>query len=132
MTSPPAPVTAEAAQVLNEAADLIARRGFTQREYEAADGRLCILGALAEIGYGPPSTGYSRSDCHLDLDYRDDERYPSTSVRLPGRRPGSRTAWRAVKAAVPDGDPVGWNDAPGRTGQEAARLLRRTAARRSA
>lgn len=82
-------------EIIREARNQLFERGWTQREAESSDGRVCIMGAVNFAVYG-------RSHCPMDYD---------------AEKEGLRN--RVADLLSPTGAAVAhWNDAPGRTFDE--------------
>ena len=87
-------MTAQVAADLRAAAEVLRRDGWTQGDYEKADGCKCLSGALRSVCGGIDST--------------EPERY------LP--------AWGYLRALI-GREAITWNDAPGRTADEVIAAL---------
>jgi hypothetical protein len=78
--------------LLEEAADVIHERGWTQGELEEDDGRVCLLGALYTAKYGYPN----KSEYPLGYPYFAELRYVLKAIRK--RHPGWATGSLATRA----------------------------------
>lgn len=93
--------------VLSRAAEIIAERGWCQRQMYSGDGRCCVVGALAAAAQGVPV------DEHLLATERTTYRY-SLEFRAASR----------LRQRIGTGDLVSWNDDTMRTEEDVIRALR--------
>ena len=101
-------------QILDKAADLLAKRGHCKHQYEETDGRLCLFGAL-----------------NIAADCGPNGRTP----KLLGALDDATQARSAIEKWIarnerprPVGALAGWNDAPERTKEQIIAAFRECAA----
>lgn len=105
---------------LLKAADILEQQGWCQREARDADGRHCLMGALA-AALGPKAHNHTQDDdinfCILSFTWDSEQ----------------SNAWRCARVLLKDeirADSLAtWNDAKDRTKEEVIDMLRRAAIR---